>query len=223
MEGFFEKFGLYDFFSMFVAGIISESIAVIVAYKCFSINVLWIFGSSLLFLVIGYFIGLILHEIEGQAERILKNTFSRNVLSKEDYFFNNDCDKQMLKKVKVYILGDKKEYPEDDEIYITSVCVNELQTKNAIASSDRLKTQSEMALSICISSAIISIFALVAGIICYFVGEINIASILAIVIALTIVLIIFFARSRRMHRYYIRCLIRTYAVLNNLERNMKEE
>lgn len=218
MDGLFEKLGLYDFFSMFMAGIISESIAVIVAYKCFGFDIMQIFDSTLMFLIIGYFIGLILHEIEGQAERILKNTFSRNVLSKEDYFFKNDCDKQMLKKVKVYILGDKKEYPEDDETYITSVCVNELQIKNTIASSDRLKTQSEMALSICISSAIIGIVALVAGIICHFVGEINILSIIVTAIVLPIISMIFFIRSKRMHRYYIRCLIRTYAVLNDLEK-----
>ncbi len=219
MDGLFEKFGLYDFFSMFVAGIISEGIAIIVAYKCFNINVLWIFGSSLLFLVIGYFIGLILHEIEGQAEKkIFKRTFSRKVLSKKNYFFKTDCDKEMLEQVKVYVLGNKKEYPENDETYITSVCVNELQTKNAVASSDRLKTQSEMALSICIASAAISIITLIAGIICYFVWEINILLTIVTVIVLPIISMIFFIRSKRMHRYYIRCLIRTYAILNNLDR-----
>ncbi len=219
MEGFFEKFGLYDFFSMFVAGIISESIAIIVAYKCFYINVMWIFGSPWLLLIVGYFIGLILHEIEGQAERILKNTFSRNVLSNRNYFFKNDCDKRMLEQVKEYILGDEKEYPENDETYITSVCVNELQTKNAIASSDRLKTQSEMALSICIATAVIGIVTLIFS----FIIEINIALTIANVIALLIASMIFFNRSKRMHRYYIRCLIRTYAISNNLERNGKGE
>ena len=217
MDGLFEKLGLYDFFSMFMAGVISESIAVIVAYKCFGFDIMQIFDSTLMFLIIGYFIGLILHEIEGQAERILKNTFSRNVLSNKDYFFKNDCDKQMLERVKIHILGDKEKYAEKDEEYITSVCVNEQQTKNVIASSDRLKTQSEMALSICIATVIIGVITLIFS----FVGNINIVSNISTVIVLLIISMIFYARSKRMHRYYIRCLIRTYAVLNNLERNGK--
>ena len=219
MDGLFEKLGLYDFFSMFMAGVISESIAVIVAYKCFSFDIMQIFDSTLMFLIIGYFIGLILHEIEGQAERILKNTFSRNILSNKDYFFKNDCDKQMLEQVKMHILGNKKEYPENDKTYITSVCVNELQIKNTIASSDRLKTQSEMALSICIATAVIGIVTLIFS----FAGNINIVSNISTVIVLLIISMIFYARSRRMHRYYIRCLIRTYAISNNLERNGKGE
>ncbi len=220
MEGFFEKFGLYDFFSMFVAGIISESIAIIVAYKCFSINVLWIFCSSLLFLVIGYFIGLILHEIEGQAEKkIFKHTFSRSVLSKKDDFFKNDYDKEMLEKVKVHILGDKEKYTDKDEEYITSVCCNELQINNAVASSDRLKTQSEMSLSICIAT----IFIIVIIVIGIFIGKTNTFEGFMVSLLLLIISIIFYVRSKRMQEHYIRCLIRTYAVLNNLERNRKGE
>ncbi|MBQ6698348.1 MAG: hypothetical protein IJN09_04840 [Oscillospiraceae bacterium] len=219
MDGFFEKFGLYDFFSMFVSGIISESIAVVVAAMCFGTNIEWTYKATWLYLIIGYFIGLILHEIAGRAEKRLKKFFSRNVLSKKKYFFDNDYDEEMLEQVKIHILGGKEKYTEKDEEYITSVCVNELQTKNAIASSDRLKTQSEMALSICIATAVIGTVTLIFS----FVGKINIALTIATVIALLIASMIFFARSRRMHRYYIRCLIRTYAVLNNLERNEKGE
>ena len=219
MDGFFEKFGLYDFFSMFVSGIISESIAVVVAAMCFGTNIEWTYKATWLYLIIGYFIGLILHEIAGRAEKHLKKFFSRNVLSKKKYFFDNDYDEEMLEQVKIHILGGKEKYTEKDEEYITSVCVNELQTKNAIASSDRLKTQSEMALSICIATAVIGTVTLIFS----FVGKINIALTIATVIALLIASMIFFARSRRMHRYYIRCLIRTYAVLNNLERNEKGE
>ncbi len=222
MDGFFEKFGLYDLFSMLVAGVISESIAILIVSKCFYFDITGIFKLTLMFLFVGYLIGLILHEIVGATSKQLKNTFSRSVLRKQDYFFKCDCDKEMLDRVKVHILGNEKTITEDDETYITSVCVNELQIKNAITAPDRFITQSEMALSICIATAIMFITTLVAGIICLCVYKINVALTIATLISLPIISLIFYHRSKRMHRYYIRCLIRTYAVSNDLARIQEE-
>ena len=232
MDGFFKKLGLYDFFSMFMAGIISESITLIIASKCFGMNIEWTAEITWLFLIFGYFIGLILHETKnivedklredkekegklkkGSFKKLLKNTFSRSVANEED-FFDDKADKEMLKRVKKHILGENQE----DRTYITSVCVNELQIKGAITSPDRLKTQSEMALSICIATALIGIGTFILGIIYSVVGAIIVS-----VILFPIISILFYIRSIRMHKHYIRCLIRTYAILNNLEKNGKEE
>ena len=222
MDGFFKKLGLYDFFSMFMAGIISESITLIIASKCFGMNIEWTAEITWLFLIFGYFIGLILHEMKNIVEdklqgvrfkKLLKNTFNRSVANEDD-FFEDNSDKEMLKRVKKHILGEN----EEDKTYITSVCINELQIKGAITSPDRLKTQSEMALSICIATALIGIGTFILGIIHSFVGAIIVS-----VILFPIISMLFYVRSIRMHKHYIRCLIRTYAVLNNLERNREGE
>lgn len=222
MDGFFKKLGLYDFFSMFMVGIISESITLIIASKCFGVNIEWTAETTWLFLIFGYFIGLILHEMKNIVEdklqgvrfkKLLKNTFNRSVANEDD-FFEDNSDKEMLKRVKKHILGEN----EEDKTYITSVCINELQIKGAITSPDRLKTQSEMALSICIATALIGIGTFILGIIHSFVGAIIVS-----VILFPIISMLFYVRSIRMHKHYIRCLIRTYAVLNNLERNREGE
>ena len=222
MDGFFKKLGLYDFFSMFMVGIISESITLIIASKCFGVNIEWTAETTWLFLIFGYFIGLILHEMKNIVEdklqgvrfkKLLKNTFNRSVANEDD-FFEDNSDKEMLKRVKKHILGEN----EEDKTYITSVCINELQIKGAITSPDRLKTQSEMALSICIATALIGIGTFILGIIHSFVGAIIVS-----VILFPIISMLFYVRSIRMHKHYIRCLIRSYAVLNNLERNREGE
>ena len=222
MDGFFKKLGLYDFFSMFMVGIISESITLIIASKCFGVNIEWTAETTWLFLIFGYFIGLILHEMKNIVEdklqgvrfkKLLKNTFNRSVANEDD-FFEDNSDKEMLKRVKKHILGEN----EEDKTYITSVCINELQIKGAITSPDRLKTQSEMALSICIATALIGIGTLIAGIIYSVIGAIIVS-----VILFPIISTLFYIRSIRMHKHYIRCLIRTYAILNNLEKNEKGE
>ncbi len=209
--------------------------------QCFGVNIEWTAEITWLFLIIGYFVGLILHEMKNIVEealrdkdkenkqnegklkedsfkKLLRKTFRRSVAN-EDYFFEDNSDKEMLKRVKKHILGEK----EEDKSYITSVCVNELQIKGAITSPDRLKTQSEMALSICIALLLIAVGTTISGIICYFIEGIRVVLTITTVFISLIFSMLFYVRSIRMHKHYIRCLIRTYAVLNNLERNREGE
>lgn len=222
MDSLFEKLGLYDFITVFMGGIIAESLGWLVINQCFNISLPSIKENIWFFLIVGYFIGLILHEVIVLVEKIFKYYFDTDFTT-ENKFYENQEDLNMAKRVKASVVKGS-DFSKTTDKYVASVCCNTLQVKGNITSADRLKTQSELALSLSVATGVITIGAVIIAI--WYNNlkiDFELEKIMTSVGLSGLLSVLFLFRGIRMHKYYIRSLIRTYAVLNGLDKNKGEQ
>ena len=213
MDSAFEKLGVYEFFTVFLSGVITETLFGIILHCCFHVPVS-LDQYVLPFLLLGYFIGLLLHELSVLLRKLIKEPFS--TIFTGNNVFDNDEDLAMAQRVKTFVLKKEKADTKSDE-YVASVCCNELQIKKQFTNADGLRKESEFALSLSIAFGLLVIltaFAMVYS--CIMESEYEVLySHLSMGIS-AILAVLFFGRSKRMHKFYLRCLIRTYAVIHEL-------
>lgn len=213
MDSAFEKLGVYEFFTVFLSGVITETLFGIILHCCFHIS-FSLDQHVLQFLLLGYFIGLLLHELSVLLRKIIKKPFF-TIFTVNDVF-DNEEDLAMAQRVKTFVWKKEKADSKSDE-YVASVCCNELQIKKQFVNADGLRKESEFALSLSIAFGLFVILtAFTMGYCCVMESEYEVLfSHLSMGISV-ILAILFFNRSKRMHKFYMRCLIRTYAVVHEL-------
>ena len=217
MESALEKLGVYEFFTVFLAGIISETLLCIVLRFCFGISIA-VNENIWAFLIVGYFGGLLLHELSVYLKEPFRKMWFSTSFTVDDRFFKGE-DLAMAQRVKSFILKkDEADTTSDD--YVASVCCNELQVKGQFSNAGGLQKESEFALSLSIAFVAIAGITGAAMIYCNQ-NQIKFEECRSwLAVALTLLLsVLFFFRSKRMHKYYTRCLIRTFAVVHDLTSN----
>lgn len=213
MDSALEKLGVYEFFTVFLAGIISEALLCVALDLCFHIS-LTLHENTLLFVLVGYFAGLLLHELSVHLKKPFKKLFC-TTFTDQDKFFSG-ADLEMAKRVKTHVLK-KDETDTASDAYVASVCCNDLQVNKNIAGASGLQKESEFALSLSVAAILLAGIVGIAMVI-HNINQLEYEVIAAwITIAISLLLsVLFFFRSKRMHKYYIRCLIRTFAVTHKL-------
>lgn len=78
MDSAFEKLGVYEFFTVFLSGVITETLFGIILHCCFHIS-FSLDQYILPFLLLGYFIGLLLHELSATKIQPLGSKVSMSV------------------------------------------------------------------------------------------------------------------------------------------------
>lgn len=213
MDSAFEKLGVYEFFTVFLSGVITETLIGIILHSCFHIS--FSLNQHILpFLLLGYFTELLLHELSVLLRKIIKKPFC-TIFTDNNVFINAE-DAAMAQRVKTYVLKKDEADTTSDE-YVASVCCNELQVNKQFANTDGLRKEAEFALSLSIAFGLLVILtALAMGCFCIMEFEYEVLfSHLSMGLS-AVLAVLFFGRSKRMHKYYIRCLIRTYAVVHEL-------
>lgn len=225
MDSLFEKLGLFDFFSMLIPGLIIETVVVLIFPSIVDIFAQIESIQLFLYLLTGYLIGLVLHEIIGIIpEKSHKSLVQKaHKLSKGKTIFTNANDIVLLECVKASICpkeDDIKDKKENFDRYVVSVCTNDLQAKGKADKAERLQVMSEMSESLSVGFLILGVvklFEILCSVLCN--GQL-IGTMLSDLIACMVVLflcVLFLERAQRMHKYYLRCLIRTYAIVNNIK------
>ena len=213
MDSAFEKLGVYEFFTVFLSGVITETHFGIILHCCFHIS-FSLDQYILPFLLLGYFIGLLLHELSVLLRKIIKKPFC--TIFTDNNVFVNDEDRAMAQRVKTFVLKKENGDTKSDE-YVASVCCNELQVKKQFTNADGLRKESEFALSLSIAFGLLVILiALTMGYFCIMEFEYEVLFSHLSVGLSAVLAVLFFDRSKRMHKFYMRCLIRTYAVIHEL-------
>ncbi len=213
MDSALEKLEVYEFFTVFLVGIISEALLCVTLNLCFHIS-LAVQENALLFVLVGYFIGLLLHELSVYLKKPFKKWFCTTFTDQKRFF--TGADLEMAKRVKTHVLK-KDETDTASDAYVASVCCNDLQVNKNIAGASGLQKESEFALSLSVAAILLAGIVGIAMAI-HNVNQLEYEVCIAwVAIALSLALsVLFFFRSKRMHKYYIRSLIRTYAVTHKL-------
>lgn len=213
MDSALEKLGVYEFFTVFLVGIISEALLCVTLNLCFHIS-LAVQENALLFVLVGYFIGLLLHELSVYLKNPFKKWFCTTFTDQKRFF--TGADLEMAKRVKTHVLK-KDETDTASDAYVASVCCNDLQVNKNIAGASGLQKESEFALSLSVAAILLAGIVGIAMVI-HNVNQLEYEVCTTwITIAISLLLsVLFFFRSKRMHKYYLRCLIRTYAVIHEL-------
>ena len=217
MDSLFEKLGLFDFFSMLIPGLIIESGAILLFPGIADTFAQFESIQLFLYLWFGYLIGLVLHEIIGIVPEKFHISLVQKAhrLSEDGVIFTNINDKNLLQGVKASVLHEatkSKNKKENTDRYIVSVCTNDLQAKGKADKAERLQVLSEMSESLSVGFGLLSLVKICTNIIL-------VASLLDWIAFGGLLLLcgLFLLRAQRMHKYYLRCLIRTYAVVNNIK------
>lgn len=230
MDSLFGKLGLFDFFSMLIPGLIIETIAMLLFPCVGSTFVQFEDVELLLYVLIGYLIGLVLHEIIGIIpEKIHMSIVQKaHKLSDRKTIFTNVNDIALLEGVKVCISPKKddiKDKKENFDRYVVSVCTNDLQAKGKADKAERLQVMSEMSESLSVGFLLlggVKLLEILHSVLCNGQPIETIRSGLVACVVLLFLYVLFLERAQRMHKYYLRCLIRTYAIVNNIKPNPKE-
>lgn len=223
MDSIFGKLGLFDFFSMLIPGLIIETIAMLL-YPCIGTTFAQYENVELLlYVLVGYLIGLVLHELIGIIPEKFHVSLVQKAhrLSEDGAIFTNINDKNLLQGVKASILhkdDKRKSKKENVDRYVVSICTNDLQAKSKVDKAERLQVLSEMSESLSVGFGLLALIKLGTNI--------GLATSLQDWIALGALPLLcglFLLRAQRMHKYYLRCLIRTYAIINNIKPSMENE
>lgn len=223
MDSLFGKLGLFDFFSMLIPGLVIETVAVLL-FPCIGATFDQFEDVELLLYVLaGYLIGLILHEIIGIIpEKFYVSLVQKaHRLSEDGVIFTNINDKNLLQGVKTSILHEDNKTQnkkENTDRYIVSVCTNDLQAKGKADKAERLQVMSEMSESLSVGFGLLALVKIGTNIIL----AASLWDWIAFV-ALLLLCGLLLLRAQRMHKYYLRCLIRTYAVVNNIKPILNEK
>ena len=217
MDSALKKLGVYEFFTVFLAGIIAEVLVSITLDLCFHIS-LSLHENTLIFLLLGYFGGLLLHELSWKVKRPFKTTIKpfRNSFTGGTGIFTNSKDQEMAQRVKCYILKQDTSDVNTDE-YVASVCCNDLQVNGQFDNAHGLQKESEFALSLSVAAGLLAGIVGIAMVIHNANQlEYEVCTAWGVIVLSLFLSVLFFFRSKRMHKYYLRCLIRTYAVAHEL-------
>ena len=217
MDSALEKLGVYEFFTLFLTGIITETLVCIALDVCFCIT-LPADHNVACFLVLGYAAGLLLHELSWVIKKPLDKTikpFKTDFTGDTDVFVN-DADEKMAKQVIAYVLKDNRTNKNSDE-YVASVCCNDLQVKGLFANAHGLQKESESAFSLAVAFGLLATLVIILAVVRAFMQLECRGFGIGFVLFFSVVFsALFYSRSKRMHKYYLRCLIRTYAVAHEL-------
>ncbi len=220
MDNIFNKFGIYDLFSMLVPGVVITVEFLVLMPKLFE-NILQEYKSGIigyfLFFVTSYVVGIFVHElgtIWDEKRGLRRNTFLINYGKKET--ITGCLDFEMAKSLKSKVLRKSglnnfrytksldKNYEETKFLY--SYCVNYSEIEGINGKSEKMQSTAEMCRSIYWGSVICAIGYIIYGIayeikidFFYFLNEIS----------LIVISVVFFHRNIRYQKYRIRSLIRT--------------
>lgn len=131
-------------------------------------------------------------------------------ITKDGNFFSNEYDLKMAQGVSRFIFGISE--PEGNSYhFILSICMNDLQINGKSEKAERLQTSSEMSYSLSIAF----LFILLMKLISFLKIKILEMDVIA-VICLGALSLLFYYRGWRMRKYYVRCLVRSYALLHKI-------
>lgn len=144
MDKFFDRLGLYDFWGVVFPGLIVTSISYVLYFwgleNQLDIQLLDSFGDTLIFIIISYLLGIILHEL---SRRFSKAVIYKNGKPKETFltqnihiFSDRERDLVMLAINKCLDKQEFKNTPED-ATFIYTYCKTYLRVNGMMESLDR--------------------------------------------------------------------------------------
>lgn len=224
MDSLFGKLGLFDFFSMLLPGLIIEAVAVLLFPGIADVFAQFESIQLFLYLLGGYLTGLVLHEIIGIIPEKLHISLVQKAhrLSEDGVIFTNINDLNLLQGVKASIIHEVDESEnekENTDRYVVSVCTNDLQAKGKADKAERLQVMSELSESLSVGFLLLGVVKLLGilhSVLCNGQPIETMRCGLIACVALLFLYFLFLERAQRMHKYYLRCLVRTYAVVNNI-------
>ena len=212
MDTILGKFGLFDIFSMLIPGVIIEGTAVMLFPRINTLFCICDLPKWFIFIMLGYLLGLALHEI---ISFFPDNRHKITMDGKS--VFSNPNDLVLAKTVKAsipHLEKTERKITENADRYMASVCTNDLEINGKSGKTERLQTLAEMSFSLSLGFLVLSLaeFALSIGDNDWHgfaIGGVTLAA-----------GVLFGGRGFRMQKYYLRCLIRTYAVEHGLQEKL---
>ena len=216
MDSALEKVGLYDFFGVFISGML-------VVVVCYYLNLPLVnlientdndIVNVILFMLESYFLGLILQETSSVID---KKCFKFREKSRS-YFLNdgnkiidNELELKSFRKLANTILkiqDNNHIYSKDENEYVYYQCKTFLETHGKNDKVNRINSLYAMSRSLIVSLPLCLIVYFICNI-----KSLDIQNLIAI-FTMVLLILIFYRRTKRFYTYKVRVILRHYKILN---------
>lgn len=219
MDSALEKVGLYDFFGVFLTGILVVAIALFLNLPLtpLFINTENSTINLILFILECYFVGVVLHEISSFIDakffKFQKSARS-SFLNENNKIIKNDLEFRAFRRSANRILGMNENYHEytaSENEYVFFYCKSFLEIEGKDDTVKRINSLYGMSRSLIVALSLCLIVYLFHN------STTPSAETYPIVIALLILICLFFRRAKRFSRYRVRRILRLYLILSEIK------
>lgn len=219
MDSALEKVGLYDFFGVFLTGILVAAIALFLELP---LTLLFVNTENsiidlILFILECYFIGVVLQEISSVIDakffKFQKNARS-SFLDENNKIIRNESELQSFRLVANKILGINEadhNYTTSENEYVFFYCKSFLEIEGKDDAVERINSLYGMSRSLIVAISLCLLGYLFNN------GPTPSAETYPIVFALLILIFLFFRRAKRFSKYRVRKILRLYLTLSGIK------
>lgn len=217
MESALNKVGIFDFFGVFLSGMLFLAICYYLDIPLFDSpqNIDNDIIDIILFMLQSYFIGLIFQEISSVIDKKLfkiRETAESSFLDSDSAIFDNELELEIIQKEANIILGIENNshvYTKTENRFVYQYCKSYLEVSEKNVKISRMNSLYAMSRSLFISLLVCLVFYVKYNWIIFNMKKFILLVILALLIH------IFYERTKRLYRYKVCVVLRLYTVLKD--------